>query len=197
MSFLVSDIFARSRDLLQDTDAGAYRWADAELLRWASDCMDSAVDARPDLFIETAQHTCANGAIQTLALDRLRAIAAVPRIQNGSAITLTDRAMLDLFTPGWYGETPSAVPVHWMPHSERNKFYLYPPVSGAPTVEVEVTRSPAQFTATTDVVPLPDNYLPACASYVASRALMKEDEAAAVAKGQAFLAEFVAGMKGG
>ena len=48
MAFVGTEVVTRVRDLLQDEDAAAYRWSDAELLLWLNDSLQELVSRRPD-----------------------------------------------------------------------------------------------------------------------------------------------------
>lgn len=168
------NIITDARYILNDTDETKRRNTDAELLGWVNDALAVAVDVRPDLFSTTGDHTCSTGAEQTASFARCVRIQEVVRVVGGGAVLPSDRGALDAFKPAWYADAAGAA-VNWLPHSDPQKFYLYPPAANTQHVEVRYVESPATL-ALTDTVPVSDNYRTALVNFVVGYAETKDDE---------------------
>lgn len=188
-----SDVITSARRLLNDEQV-PYRYSNDDLLSRINDCLSVLVDLRNDLFVVSAEHTCTAGAEQVCVVDRLRKVVEVPRIVGGAALWPSDRALFDMFSPGWYQDT-AAPAVNWMRHLDDLKFYLHPPATAGQKVEVRVIQAAAPLTALDQPIPLPANYQPAIEAFVINRAESKDDEHVNTGRAAAFLSDF-AGMVG-
>ena len=168
------EIIDEARYVLNDTTASRYRNTDTELLDWVNDALAAAVDIRPELFVAISNHTCTAGTEQAPAFARLVRVLGVNRIVGGDVLLPADKAALDAFDPGWRALAAAAA-IHWMPHPDPKKFYLYPLADTSQAVEVPFVQAPVAL-ALSDTVPISDNYKPALVNYVVGMAESKDDE---------------------
>jgi hypothetical protein len=168
------DIITEARYILNDTESTRYRNTDAELLGWVNDALDVMVGERPELFVTVSDHTCTVGVEQSPTFARLVRVLGVNRVVGGNALLQADRATLDAFLPGWR-ELDSAAAVHWLPHPDPKKFYLYPPAAISQAVEVPFVQAPATLLIG-DTIPVSENFRPALLNFVVGMAETKDDE---------------------
>lgn len=194
MTITVSTPIANARRILND-ERIQYRTPDSELLAFFNECLGAMVDLRSDLFNVSGTHTCTAGAEQTLTLPRVRDIVDVPRIVGGGVVLPTDRVLLDRFAPGWYADTPAPA-MNWMVHPVgQEQFYVDPPAPAGQVLQVMFVQTPAQVTALTDTVPLPENYSAAITAYLVNRVSSKDDESVNSGRAALFMSDF-AGLIG-
>lgn len=194
MPITVSTPIANARRILNDERA-PYRNTDNEHLAFVNECLAAMVDLRSDLFIVSGTHTCTLGSEQTLTQQRVRDVVDVPRIVGGGVVLPTDRALLDRFAPGWYLDPPAPA-MNWMVHPVGQElFYVDPPAPAGQVLQVMYVETPAQVTALTDTVPLPENYTGAITAYLVNRISSKDDESVNSGRAALFMSDF-AGLIG-
>lgn len=187
-----SDHIPQIRFVLNDADG--VRWTNDELLGWFNDCLDVMVDLRQDLFGATADHTCSDGAEQTLSQLRQVRFTGVLSSTAGS-VTHVNKADMDQFNPSWVNGA-RGVAINWAPHEVHPlKFYVVPPAEPGNVIKVGFVQKHARLTSLSDSINLPENYGPAIQAFVINRANMKDDEAVNTGRGNAFMQDFM-GMIG-
>ncbi len=194
-----AEVLSRARILLNDLgvdevggtpDPQLFRNSDAELLTWASDALSAALKLNPSLFVKVDQHVCTAGHYQTLSFARAVSMDVVV------GMPVADEAALTRFAPGWQDGPPGPA-VNWMPVSGTPKsFMLYPPSPSQQVLPVRFIQAHAPLATTTDVVELPESYIPALADYVVAQAEAKDDEPVNNNRVQVMLSNFAMKIQG-
>lgn len=141
-TFTVQDVVNDVRDLVQDSDASAYRYSDLLLTRFVVQTLRRMAVIRPDIFVEQVTVTpTADSAEQTLDTTAATRLVEVIRVDGGDSIEEVDRNLFNRTYPNWADET-SGVPVKYMRHP-RNPlgYYLYPPPQAGVDILVEYTKT--------------------------------------------------------
>ena len=114
------------------------------------------------------------GSIMLVRLNRnMGSSGAVP----GEAPRRVSMAMMDLHRPTWNADTPTLVVKNWMYDTRTPRvYYVYPPMSGATTLEAEYSVIPAVVASGTDTIALDDFYVNPIIDYVLWRAFSKDIE---------------------
>lgn len=187
---------AIARGILNDTDAAAYRYSDADLLRYANDALDQLVVLAPQLFHTEGEVQCVGGkTVQAVGFGDAQSLVSVRRVKNGNAVTPTDRATLDAFNPGWHNGTAAAA-IHWMPIDNNPVgFLIYPPPPLGQVLEVTYVRIPPEY-GVNDVTELPTTLEDPVADYIVARAEGRDDEHVNSQRAAMFAGSFVAKIKG-
>lgn len=185
----VNTVLSKVRRLIQD-ETTPYRYTDAELLGWLNDAITTMVSLKPGLFTTIATHTCSDGYRQTVVNTNAHMLVDV------IGVVSADLASLTRFVPGWQTATPGAI-VNWMRDpQEQLSFFCYPPAVEGQSLSVEIVEKPAELTATTDRVPVPESYEPALVDYCVGMAQSKDDEAIDMNRMQQFMTNFAGRVKG-
>lgn len=152
-----ADVIADVRPLINDTDSSAYRYSDADLLRFVNDGIRRTAVARPDLFAEFGTVTCvADEVIQTAPTDSIR-VMEVFRIVGGNAVYESNRETMDQNAPSWPAD-PSGPAVTWMRHPRSpNRFFIYPPAPTGQQLQLEYAALPPTYVLG-DTIELNDTY---------------------------------------
>jgi hypothetical protein len=177
----VVDILDRATIILQDNTN--VRFPNAELLKFFNDAQKEVVLHRPDANMVNTTMALASGSKQTLPAAALRLVEVV-RNQNGRAVTLVERRILDETLPDWHNTTAGTNKIeHYVydPADPKN-FYVYPKgVSGTHTLEIVYSSAPAElsisnFDTDTTTISLDDIYANCLLDYVLYRAYQKDSE---------------------
>lgn len=163
------DIITKARVLLNDS-AAPYRNDDPVMIQWLNDALNMALTANPALFSSTAAFTCSAGFRQIL--ESTRAVAVLDVV----GVPQTDAASLTQFLPGWHAAASGAIK-NWMRVAQEPlAFEVYPPSAAGQSLTLHYVESPVPLTATTDLVPMSENYEPALVDYLVARASYVDDE---------------------
>lgn len=200
MAIAAQSIIQRVIGILQDSTS--IRWPVNELVRYLNDGQREVVLNRPDCRPVNATKPLNAGTRQTLPIDGAKLIEVI-RNTNGSkrAVRLTNREILDAQIPGWHGLGGNAEILHFI-YDPRDPtvFYVYPPASGAASLEIVYASYPtniieptdgALFTAVSGDLSVPDIFGNAIQDYILYRAYTKDSEYAGnAARAQAHYAAF-------
>ena len=179
-----SDVIARARNITNDEDSGGYRTSDATMLLWINDALQTLVNTAPDLFQETATHTCTAGYRQVIETER--AVSLVDVV----GVPMADMVSLSRFSPAWTSGTAGAIKNWLRAAEEKLTFYVYPPSASAQSLSMLIVRAPAKLTATSDKIPLPETFLPALVDYVVAMIELKDDEHVGSGRQQLLMQQF-------
>lgn len=161
-------------------DEGKVYWTDAELLRWVSDGQRVIVATAPATATPTlATVTLVAGVKQSLPANA-QGLIGVYRNTTGRAVVAVPRDVLDNQNPTWTTETAAVeVKAYTYDANDPTKFYVYPPNTGAGSVEINYAIMPPELTTVSETLLVRDQYVPALVDYVMWRAHMKESDFAA------------------
>lgn len=197
MALTVQNILDRAGMIIQDQTN--VRWPAAELLGWLNDGRREVAILRPDIYSVTTTMTCVAGSRQTLPVCAMRLID-IPRNVNGSAVTVTQRGLLDQHNPSWHQQAGSATVKHFM-FDERipTQFWVYPPATATAQLELIVQESLDSYTTTgTVLAPYEEMYDGALVDYICYRAFSKDAEYAGNAeRAAAHYSQFATSLKNG
>lgn len=201
MSILVSDVLARTDDILMDEDR--VRWPEEERIRWMNDAMGAIINRRPGALGKRDVVELAAGTYQALPeggsilLDVVRNINS-DGVSPGYPIRRTDRQLLDDSDPTWHTGKQKAKILHYTFDDRLPKvFYVYPPAIAATKVELLYAALPEAVDDPDDELQIGAEYMEAVVNYVCYRANIKDSEFAQGAISTAFYQAFEAalGMK--
>lgn len=173
------------RDLLNDTDNTAYRWSDAELLRYISAGQRQIVSFRPDANTVETTHTVADtNPRRVIPTDGFKFVKVVCNIaQNGdrsSRVQNIQQDVMDSIEPNWRGNTPAApdadnyYSAYVYDPRDRKAFWLYPRPAVGRNVYILYAATPVDVTGTATTLTLSSDFDNALIEYVMYRALMKD-----------------------
>lgn len=196
MTLKLSTAIALARPILNDTDAAAYRYSDADLLAYGNGALRTLPTVKPTLLYTEGEVICATGkALQAVTQTGAHSLVSIVRIKNGNAILPADKASLDAFMPTWMAATPAAAQ-HWMPVGEDPlRFYLYPPAPASQIIDIIYVRTPGPYTVDEDTG-LPDRLVDAVADYMVGMAESRDDEHVNSQRAAQFMAQFAARIGG-
>ncbi|MNV35803.1 hypothetical protein D3C71_1272640 [compost metagenome] len=154
-------------------------WEADELPKWLTDARLEAYRLRPDIFEESEDFECAEGARQTLP-GGARMLFDVPRNVSATrqrAITVADAGALGRVRPNWRSQAKTQEIRHFL-YDERSpgQFEVYPPARAGVVIELSYAKLPAAVTQDTGDLELEaeGEYAPALVDYVLYRAFLKE-----------------------
>lgn len=182
----LSDIISGARVILNDEDASEYQHATADLIRYANDYLLRITKLAPELMVETRQIVLVAGELQSIDRLTTNGLSRILKRQDGLRPRLVALDALDLQFNTW--PASDAAPVkEWAPIGDDPwSFMVYPPSPAGQTLQVRVFAVPGQI-GLDDVCPIADSFRAAGEHFVAGRALVKNTNPQAVAKGQALL----------
>lgn len=193
---LVSDIVSEARGYLQDTDAGGYRFSDADLLLYLNDAIKLMTDVRPELFTEIVTFSCVAGTQQQLGTT-VGAVASsglfeVIANDKGEALREMDMSVLDRFRPGWANDTYGSAQNWARQNGSKYIFYVYPGATAGLGITLSHVSIPVYTLLgnTIDGRLLP--YTSAIAEYMAGAVLMRDQEGSSPNDSLTFKNSFVA-----
>lgn len=170
------------------TDMGL-RQQDSEMLAALNDALNAMVGLHQGLFETDGAHTCVAGYLQTLENSRAVQILDVVGLPEADLVSLAQ------FRPGWTTEA-QATPKNWMRAAgDALRFMTYPPAQAGSALSVRFVKAPDTLTATSDLIPLPENYEPALVEYLVGRIEMKDDEHVESGRAQSLMDRFAANVK--
>ncbi|MGL4576202.1 MAG: DUF6682 family protein [Burkholderiaceae bacterium] len=142
-------IIEDAQRVLQDTDG--IRWTVPELINYLNRAQREVQSTRPDTTSKIAEHTCVDGALQTIPADAA-VLIDIPSLASGERITKTDLLMLDSVEPAWRKKTKTATLRHFM-HDLRTprQFQVYPPALAGTKVQMEFSAYPEDVPTASDV----------------------------------------------
>lgn len=200
MAVLFSAAIGGARILMRDVRV-PYRIADADMLAFGKAGIVEAAALRPDLFKVDGTFNCVAGLTQTLpnAGRSLYLIDVYESIIAGVRQPVMECSLPALRRYRWSWTADAAAQAeNWMRFPtdggkrDDTKFFVYPQAPGASqslyASWVEVPDMSAYTTASE--IPLTDDYAPAMEQYIAYRAEVINDEAAAKERAAAFYANF-------
>lgn len=179
---LASEIISRAQIVLNDN--GGTRWTDAELLKWISDGQRVIALVRPDSCSVNTAVTLAAGTKQTIPTDGLRLLDIVRNLTSAGApdrsVRMVDRETLDAQDYNWHVR-PATGKVTNFVYDNRDPvhYYVYPQATSSMKLEILYSKTPAELTATTDALGIPEIYAEPLFNYVLFRAYSKDAEYAA------------------
>jgi hypothetical protein len=170
----VSEVVWRVRQLIHDS-AGA-RWDDTEMLKWFNDGLAEVVLLKPTANSQRLTLSLVVGTVQELPAGSLL-LLRITHNASGAGVRLVDQDRLDASAPTWR-VVPSTVDIqHYMYEPEIPKeFQVYPPNTGAGSVEATVSIEPTRVTSVSDLLPLDDIYIPTLVDYLLYRAYSKHSK---------------------
>jgi uncharacterized protein DUF6682 len=180
LALLVSDILTRAGLVLNDPSN--VRWAQAELIAWINDGMRDIATFQPEATAKIANVTLAAGTKQVLPTGAIKLIRVIRNMGVGGATPAEaprpiDQKLLNLHKPTWQADTPTLLVKNYMRDDTTPRiFYVWPPMSGATTVECEYSVIPATVAAGTDSLTIDDFYANPLLDYVLWRAFSKDVE---------------------
>lgn len=184
----VSDVISRARTILNDNDATAYRWTNAEMIDAINDAQRLVAVYRPDSCAATTVATLVAGTKQTIPAGGFRLLDVIRNMSSdgstpGRAITITSRDTLDRFNPSWHNSARQSAIKHFT-YDERSplQYFVFPPALANARVEVLYSKYPTAVTATTDDLTVSDSYFEAIVNFVLFRSYARESDFAANAQ---------------
>lgn len=178
-------------------DVTSVRWPIDEVCRYFNWAQKEVVNYRPDANQVRESIAIAAGAKQTLPAGALKLID-IHANSTGGAMRLVNREILDAQIQSWR-TTSSSTPMHFM-YDPRTPliFDIYPPASGASTVDASYSKLPTDITVATTGgtyanvtgnLGLPDQFAGAVTDLILYRMYIKDAEYAGnAARAQAHLA---------
>jgi hypothetical protein len=167
-------------------DPTGTRWPATELVAHLNDGQREIVMSRPDALSTQLQHSCTEGARQTLPPEAMALIDVTNvGIGNFRALRKVDRKMLDATQPTWLSLAPSSNVVHFMYEpTEPRVFFLYQPPLAELLVDIVVSIYPTDvanptgraYSTVSGDISLPDVWANTLYSYIMFRAYNKDAE---------------------
>lgn len=196
MAISVQQVITEARGLLQDA-VQPYRYTDADLVQYASDCLDVMSDHLPHMFVAIVPFTCVAGARQAFSAAGSKGLVRVIETSNGNAVSQCDRSTLDIFAPKWRTTTKAAPASEWMPMpGDRYTFDVYPPAPAQQVLNVMHVVTPPELSISSML----DERLTAVSNlitdYVVGLAEAREAEDVGPQREQLFVASFINKLKG-
>lgn len=190
---VVSEILSRVSRLLNDEDN--VTWTVPELIDWINDGAAQIVTRRPPAGSVTDTLTLEEGVLHRLDSNDIALLDLTRNIKSddkpGRPISRTSRYLLDSFEPDWYERTPEGTIVHFtVDDRDPTIFYTYPPVEEGTKAEALVSRAPVKVSESTDELAMDRVYMGPLVSYIAHRALSKDDEGANAQAASLFYGQF-------
>ena len=200
MAVAVSSLILKAAKLLQDERRT--RWTDQELLIWLNLGQNRVVSLKPTANTTVAASQLAAGTLQTLPSGGI-SLLDVPRnmgddgLTPGRVITQLDLIRLGALDPNWHTATADDEVLYWIydPRTPK-KFWVYPPVTAASDVYVDMVYAalPTACTIGGDIS-LADEYEGSLLDYMLYRAFSKDlDAPNSLAKAQSYLTLFMQGL---
>lgn len=177
MTILASVIINSALTTLLDIDRVTF--SDDEMLGYLNEALRATAFVKPDMFVVQEFITPAAGVDQTLPAGGI-ALIDVIRNSNGRIISEVDRQLLDESNRFWNAGTEVVTVEHYTV-DPRNplRYRVFPPNSGAGSIEIVYGAVPATLTATSnssDEIPVPDSYQNALTNFVLAKAYMKNSK---------------------
>ena len=177
-TILASAIVTQAATVL--LDAGATRWTAAELLDWLNAGVRE-IATFTDAAVTVGNLTLVAGTKQTLPagglfLQDITRNMGVGGATPGEAIRSTTRMQLDSYNPNWQLDTATlAVKNYAYDPKAPRVYWVWPPMSGATTVEAQYAAMPATVTSG-QAIPIEDRYANPILDYMLYRAFQKDAE---------------------
>jgi len=166
-------------------DETAVRWTEAELVGWINSAQKEIVLYKPNSITSTIDYQLDPGTFQNVSakagfanvIQLLDVIRSTTGGANGKAVTNISREILDSTLPDWHSVTATAVPLHYIhnPLDPKN-FYVYPPNTGAGSVQILVAVEPTDLSSLASTLSLDSIYESVVIDYVMYRAFSKDTE---------------------
>ena len=183
-----------NRTSLQLVDPAQAEWRFEEIVDWINEAVASIYSAAPALSMRTTQLTVTPGRnelpVQYTSLVTVDAIKTPTGVKHG--LRLLDWGTLDAFDPNWRSVTgePTGYLVR---EQDPRAFWLYPQPPASTVADVTAIAEPAKVVDPADVLPVPEQYVPAVTDFVLSRAYLKNgDVAGAAERAQVHMNNFMA-----
>jgi hypothetical protein len=176
-----NDIFTRAGFVLNDP-AAAPRWTPAEQVLALSDGQREIATYVPQACVKTSiltlqagtrQELIAIGAVRPVQFLAMRRNFLADGVTPGPRVSVRTWAWADAIDPNWHSATPGIPEYAFFDAAEPLAFYVSPPASGTGKGEIVFNASPADLTALSDTLTIPDTYSNALLYYVLFRALAK------------------------
>jgi hypothetical protein len=182
---IASTLIGEIRDVLQDTDASAYRWSDVTLMRFMSAACRQIVMLRSEANTIEVVHTVADSTPRrTVPADGISLVDVIANIDHlgviSSAIKRVEIDVLDAVDPDWryiVTGTPDVDRYYSefaFDEREPTAFWLYPRPATGKNCQISYAKLPAVLAATTDQLELSAGYDPPIVEYALWRALSME-----------------------
>lgn len=185
MTTLVSAITTTVGNILADT--ALVRWTQAQITDYINAAQREIAIAQPESTAVIANLTLVAGTKQVLPagaikLGKLTRNMGVGGATPADAPRLVTQELMDHFRPTWHQDTATLVVANYMKDERHPRtFYVYPPMSGATTVEAEYSVLPAVVAAPSDALTVPDFYVSAVVDYVCWRCFSADIEIPGIA----------------
>ncbi len=186
----VSEILARVRRVTNDTSATP-RTEDTELFGWIADCLNLILTVNPELFAKTTNFSLQPGVAQSVV-----GVTGAALFLGIAGYPESDLSALDAFKPGWRAGATGALQCWSRGDSGFLSFLVYPPSAGGQSVSLRYAKTATTPSTGSDVLDIPDNYIPPIVQYCVGMTEAKDDEHVNSNRSAQAKAEFLAVIKG-
>jgi hypothetical protein len=186
---LASQLIDSAAIILQDVTN--VRWPRPELLAWLNQAQLQIAMIRPDASVANQNITLVAGTKQSIPAPGLHLLDIV-RNNNGAAIRLVSREVLDSFSTGWHAAAPSTKIKHYtIDQRDPSVFYVYPAAVAGTIVEGVYSIPPAD--CATEAAPIFSNiYASPILDWMLYRSYLKDSEFANdLAKADGYMNKFM------
>ncbi len=173
-------------------DFSKVTWTEDQINGWLAEAELSVIALRPDASEATESIPLSVGAFQSVPDDALRLIRLVSN-ENGRAIRIVERQILDELEPNWMNAEPeSLVKEYAFDEKTPKNFYVNPPSVGSVNVRAVISKRPPEYDFSGDPdITVGAIYAPALIDYAMYRCLSRADEKTPeYAKSKAYYQEF-------
>lgn len=178
MATTVRSILNRVASILHDEEHT--RWEESELLEWLNDGQRAiARGPATDVYVVRGNITAVAGTVQSLPTDGIRLVKVVRNVSNGSAITQSDYATIDMLRSTWRSYAAGVAEVYFYDPDQPKQFEVYPPQTGGELIELVYNAQPANATINGNIV-IDDMYADCLIDYVLYRCFSKDTEDSAI-----------------
>lgn len=181
----VKSVIDNAKLILQETTSDGIRWSNLELLGWLNEAYQKIISFKPNANPINTTMTCVADTKQSLPSDGVYLLDVVRNMasaSNKSAITHTERHVLDATHRGWHNETQSdSIDYYIFDDQDQKNFYVYPPATALAEIEIIYAAVPEphiieDFNEGSKAISLDDRYSPALTDYILTRAYAKDAE---------------------
>lgn len=186
---LASEVIDSAAIILQDITN--VRWPRAELLKWLNQAQQQIVMIRPDASVANQNIALVAGTKQSIPAPGMR-VLDIARNNNGAAIRLVSREILDSISSSWHSMAQSGVIKHYtMDQRDPTRFYVYPPAIAGTVIEALYSIPPVDCAAESSSI-FSDVYSNQILDWMLYRAYLKDAEFASdLAKAASFRGSFM------
>lgn len=200
MSRTVQNLIDQVTEDLHDTRA-TRRWSDSSIINFVNDGALEIMIALPESTSAVVDFTTVAGSRQLLAATSYRLLDVLHNgsiAAPGTSVRQVSLEELDSYTPAWRAATEDAAALEFaVGDTDPRGFYVIPPSVVSSTLTLLVSAYPTVMTATTDTLPIRDEYFTALQYYVCWRCLNQDFEFTENNRADTFYGKFTGalGMK--